>query len=383
MDRIVATYEYEEAKDLRICHKEGIAYQWPMNSIKYDKSYFDKCGSYENSDIANAINAARIDVVDRYCGSDNPVLDIGIGCGEFIKKRNGKTYGIDVNKDAINWLKEKDLYSADFDKFNAFTMWDVLEHCVLPEKYFIRFKSGSFLFVSIPIFKDLNKIKKSKHYRPNEHLYYFTYEGFVKYMKDWGFDLKEKNELEIEAGREDIYTFVFQKSEVDYGALINQYKIKHSTEHYGSSSEVYLNDILPHIQALNPTVILDYGCGRSSLATYFWNDGKRLIYRYDPAIPTYKTRPVDKADLILCNDVLEHIFKRDLDRFIQEVKSVSKNVIFSVSTIPARAKLSNGLNAHVTIESKDWWVRFLEKHFPRVIIIKDEDHGFLCKTFKS
>ena len=55
------------------------------------------------------------------------------------------------------------------------------------------------------------QIKNSKHYRPNEHYYYFTSYGLINYMKDSDFDLIKLDDFETKAGREEILTFVFVK----------------------------------------------------------------------------------------------------------------------------------------------------------------------------
>jgi hypothetical protein len=78
---------------------------------------------------------------------------------------------------------------------------------------FLRCVRGM-VFVSIPIFTDLDHIKRSKHYRPNEHLWYFTREGLVKWMHGHGFGLAEENRMETDLGREDIGTFVFHRTEI-------------------------------------------------------------------------------------------------------------------------------------------------------------------------
>ena len=52
---------------------------------------------------------------------------------------------------------------------------------------------------------------KSKHFRPKEHYWYFTRQGFIDYMKQFKFKLFEIRNDEIAIGREDIVTFVFKR----------------------------------------------------------------------------------------------------------------------------------------------------------------------------
>jgi hypothetical protein len=67
-----------------------------------------------------------------------------------------------------------------------------------------------YVFVSIPIFKDSDHILKSKHYRKDEHYWYFTDSGFKYFMDINGFDFIESNTMESELGRESIGTYVFK-----------------------------------------------------------------------------------------------------------------------------------------------------------------------------
>lgn len=176
-------------------------------TAKYDGAYFDKYVGYEDTEIANAINAGRIALVNKYVGPNAGVLDIGIGSGEFIKKRPN-TWGRDINPKAIEWLKDNKRWGS-FAAFDAFTYWDVLEHIPDHGPYFRKMHSGSYLFTSLPIFKDLSRIRESRHYRPGEHLWYWTEWGFVQWMTNCSFDLLEIQDFETRAGRDNILSFAF------------------------------------------------------------------------------------------------------------------------------------------------------------------------------
>jgi len=211
MDQIIERFEALENRDLMLCLSRGVAYQKDMtHRVPYDAAYFNKCAAYEDQTIARALNAGRIAMVDRHVGQDTLVLDIGIGSGEFIKKRP-RTKGFDINPVAVRWLRKHQLFSAELSGFWAFTFWDVLEHVEEPEIYFRRMVPGSWVFVSLPIFYDLTRIRESKHYRPGEHLYYWTESGFVKWMHDHDFDLVERSDYETLAGRDSIISFAFHR----------------------------------------------------------------------------------------------------------------------------------------------------------------------------
>lgn len=211
MDRIIQSFASERDSDLEVCRAQGVAYQRDQSQlVSYDESYFSKCLSYEDQDIALAINAGRIDLVNRHIGSITHVCDVGIGSGEFIKKRPN-TFGVDINPVAIEWLKRNALWADDLSSFGAHTFWDVIEHLPVPEEYFQHVHLHGFLFTSLPIFKDLGDIRSSKHYRPGEHLYYWTEQGFVDWMDRHGFILLEEQAFESAAGRESIQSFAFKR----------------------------------------------------------------------------------------------------------------------------------------------------------------------------
>lgn len=212
MDPIVNGYPSVPFGDLRWCHNHGIAYQSDMTkSVEYGKDYFEKYVRYEKTEISLRLNQGRVAITEKYC---NSILDIGIGSGEFIKESNVRIFGYDINPIAIRWLKEHGIYIDPYVKIpdvNGLTFWDTLEHIPNPNLLLSAVKSGQYIFISIPVFKDLLYVRSSKHYRPNEHYYYFTTDGLLKYMDDSLFNLVEVDDFETRSGREDILTFVFVK----------------------------------------------------------------------------------------------------------------------------------------------------------------------------
>lgn len=212
MDQHIASFGGVADGDLVFCREQGVAYQADMSRpIDYGQAYFDMYVGYGGSATEIRLNAARRRIVDHYAGYKTFVLDIGIGSGAFLASRP-MTFGYDVNPVAKHWLGSRDLYRDDFENFRAFTFWDVLEHIPRPADYFDRMADGSLLFTSMPIFAGLDEVRKSKHYKPNEHFYYFTRDGFVNWMALHGFVLLEHNTDETAAGRESIGTFAFALS---------------------------------------------------------------------------------------------------------------------------------------------------------------------------
>ena len=209
LDRFITGFPGKIDDDLVICKSNGVAYQADRN-FRADVPYYDKCMGYAGGDIANKINAGRRDFVNRFVGDSFPVLDVGVGSGEFIQWR-AHTMGYDVDAKAVAWLKSSGKWSDEFGKFRAFTFWDVIEHVETPEDYFKHMVAGSRVFVCLPIFDDLLRIRESRHYRPGEHLYYFTGPGFINWMAMHRFALIGRSTHECAAGRDSVLTFAFER----------------------------------------------------------------------------------------------------------------------------------------------------------------------------
>lgn len=381
MDELIRHFDAAEDDDLMLCRARGVAYQRDMaKRVSYGDAYFANYVKLAGTPIAKRLNAGRVDLVNRHVGAHAPVLDVGIGSGEFIRSRRD-TFGTDVNPVALKWLNAERKLSTDFDRFRAFTFWDVLEHVDVPNVYFKRMAPGSHLFASLPVFRDLGEIRASKHYKPGEHLYYWTVDGFVEWMAGYRFRLVEYNHQETEAGREGIGSFAFVRDLPDYRQTLDQYKEIHARA-YGVSAYLYFDQIAKEVVNLRPGSILDYGCGRSDMVAHFWNEGRRRIAKYDPAIPQFEQMPGGEFDLVLCTDVMEHIQIADIDRVLSEIRAKSANALFTISMKPARARLPDGRNAHVSLLTASEWTRWVKSRFGRAFRIPTQwEHILMLKTF--
>lgn len=116
------------------------------------------------------------------------------------------------------------------------------------------------------------------------------------------------------------------------------------------------------IKAFECKTLLDYGCGGSDYDTIpFDNTGingrdyfdLEKIYYYEPA------RNIDqrtKADVVVCFDVLEHIWINDIVFTLRDIfQYANKLVIINVACYSASALLPNGDNAHITVRDPNWW----------------------------
>jgi hypothetical protein len=176
--------------------------------------YFAKYQAYAATEMGREITAFRVSFVEKHLGGrGGPVLDIGIGSGQFIEHWGKWAVGYDINPVARRWLQENGRW-CDPGKFEdrglpVLTLWDVFEHLERPED--LLRKAGNWVFMSLPMFESPQHVLRSKHYRQDEHRLYFTERGLERFMAEHGFDLVSRSDGESELGREGIGTFAFRR----------------------------------------------------------------------------------------------------------------------------------------------------------------------------
>lgn len=177
----------------------------PRPPMDYSGPYFEKYQALDATPMGAALTAARVDMVQRHF--DGEVLDVGIGGGRFVIESGGK--GFDVNEEAVQWLKSRNAYADPYKGVAAITCWDSLEHVPDPEAL-VR-SVGEWVFVSMPVYKDQADCLKSKHFKPGEHLHYWSVRGLIGWFAKMNFGCVEINERESELGREGITSFAFRR----------------------------------------------------------------------------------------------------------------------------------------------------------------------------
>ena len=189
------------------CPEKGMGFH-PQEPISYEHDYWQKYLVMDDTPLGDDLTKARKELVDWYYSG--PVVDVGIGGGKFVTAMGAEGYGYDVNANAINWLMENNRFYDPYASYvDCITCWDSLEH--IPDPEALISKVRGWVFVSLPIFNNPNTITSSKHYRPGEHIWYWSDIGLVKWFKELGFVNVEKNEMETELGREAISTYVFRR----------------------------------------------------------------------------------------------------------------------------------------------------------------------------
>lgn len=189
----------------------GVGMRAPDESkVVYTDEYIQHYEDLDDTDIAERLNDARVGLVRSFLEDSAPLVDIGVGSGAFLKKRPG-TLGYDVAPKAVEKLKKKELFFdvEEHSSIQNVTFWDSLEHILDPVPLLQRIRG--LVFVSMPVYLNGSHVLVSKHYKPNEHIWYFTQDGLEWFMDKLGFELLKTTDIESQIGRVDILSFVFRR----------------------------------------------------------------------------------------------------------------------------------------------------------------------------
>jgi len=149
----------------------------------------------------------------------------------------------------------------------------------------------------------------------------------------------------------------------------------HNSSPFGKRSKVprYLEEF---INKIKPTSILDFGCGKGRLVQRLQEDFPNIsITGYDPGNLNFDVDLEQvTVDLIISTDVLEHIEPEHIDKTLDYLSTRSKYIYHLIALSPAKLVLPDGRNAHLILESSDWWrKKFLDLNYR---IIKEDYQEF-------
>jgi hypothetical protein len=187
-------------------------------SIVYDHAYFQKYVGYESTEIGRRLNTFRCGFVSSMYGIGSPLVDIGVGCGSFIKSRDRigtqieecNTFGFDIAETSITWLRSCNRFINPYlGPIPAASFWDSLEH--IQDFRPLVANVAEWIFCTIPVFIDDDHVLRSKHFRKDEHFWYFTDRGFRRVMGALGFSVQAYSVKEALIGREDVASYALKR----------------------------------------------------------------------------------------------------------------------------------------------------------------------------
>lgn len=207
---IAQLFPASNGENLRWRHDLGFGYL-PSTGFSYESNYWDNYQRLKDTPMGKRLNDFRISFVRSalgICTNDFKLCDVGIGNGHFVETY--PCYGFDINEQAVAWLRDRDRFMDPYVQVpDALTFWDAIEHIDDPSPLLeLNIKP---LFISLPICRTPKDWLQSKHFKPNEHIWYFTEGGIQNFMAFYGYTLKAKSDGETQIGREDIMTYYFHK----------------------------------------------------------------------------------------------------------------------------------------------------------------------------
>lgn len=176
----------------------------PEPPMDYTGDYWENYRNLDDSPMGKALTQERVRMVRRHVDPVS-VIDIGIGGGRFVEAAGCDGY--DVNPIATEWLGNRGALRDPYDGCAHISCWDSLEHIPNP-KELVDCVSG-YVFVSMPIYESGEAVLKSRHFKPGEHLWYWTHRGLINWFDAMGFDCVEHNTNESLLGREGIGSYAF------------------------------------------------------------------------------------------------------------------------------------------------------------------------------
>ena len=190
----------------------GLGFLAPSVPFEYGADYFAHYEAIANTEAAEGLNRVRLQMLERHISGNDVVVDVGIGAGTFIEACDAadvRVYGYDVNPRGVDWLVSRGRYRDPYlSRCHVACFWDSLEHIANPTAL-LRNVSHAVL-VSLPIFRDASHARLSKHYKPGEHIWYFTDAGIIWFMERHDFALDEHNVSEC-AWRDEIHSYAFHR----------------------------------------------------------------------------------------------------------------------------------------------------------------------------
>ncbi len=132
----------------------------------------------------------------------------------------------------------------------------------------------------------------------------------------------------------------------------------------------HIDTIRADLKGTGSKSLLDYGSGRANAhkqrpidlpsgesaenLKVYW--GLDRITCYDPFFSPLSKLPSERFDAVICTDVLQHCSEDDLDWVLTDIFDYAKRYVFiTLACFPAKAKLENGDNYHVTAKPPEWW----------------------------
>ncbi len=191
-----------------------VGYVHPIEPFRYSKLYFEDYQERSRLKASDDLMLIRRNFVAEFHTGE--LLDFGAGALTFVEymRQSGHqdVFGYDINARTVQALMNSNIYRDPYEgaKWGALTFWDTLEHLEDPERIINRV--GQWAFVCMPIYGGMDHARRSKHYKPGEHIWYFTEPGLMETFRRCGFECKGIMDKENGVGRSGIKSYAFKRT---------------------------------------------------------------------------------------------------------------------------------------------------------------------------
>lgn len=152
----------------------------------------------------------------------------------------------------------------------------------------------------------------------------------------------------------------------------DQLAVLHNAGKFNNGAKAY-KIVADFIKEYKPVSLLDFGCGKGGLISVIARLHPEIkITGYDPGNIDFHKLPDHPVDVIVSTDALEHIEPAYFEETLKTIGNLmQRSGCFRIACYPAKKKLPDGRNAHLIVESPDWWREKLITHMD-VKIIREE-----------
>ena len=186
------------------------------------------------------------------------LLDVGAGTGHFLKRAQDNGFsvlGLEPDPDARNVGKDQlqvelkdlsELYSLSKKKYDALTMWHVLEHVYDlksdTEQFISLIKSGGVFIIAVPNYTSYDAEYYKEFwaaYDVPRHLYHFSPASIIPFVEQFGLTLEKMLPMKFDA-----YYVSMLSEKYKGGSLLNAFKIGNKSNRRAKngkcSSQIYV-----------------------------------------------------------------------------------------------------------------------------------------------
>ena len=157
----------------------------------------------------------------------------------------------------------------------------------------------------------------------------------------------------------------------------NLNKLAHEDPEFGTNGDDIAQIVADYIKECDFKTVLDYGAGKQRLTLALRTLTDARVDAYDPSIPEIETVPLNQYEFVICRDVMEHIEPDFLNQVLEHQAALTTKLCWhATSRTPAKRTLPDGRNAHLIVESHQWWIEQVSDYFEILRDEVNESHSF-------